>query len=50
MDTVNEVGPKIEKFIDHNRDYDYDIFGLHTLKKTYLLRTQIDNKEYKEKI
>ena len=50
MDIVNEYGHKVERFLDHNRDYDYDIFGLHTIKKNYLLRTIIDNKEYKEKI
>lgn len=35
-DIVNNNRAKIDKYIDHSRDYTYDYFGFKTLEKSYL--------------
>jgi len=35
---VNEKGPEIDKYIQHERDYLFDYFGFKTLERSYLLK------------
>ncbi len=35
---VMDNGPSIQEKIDHKRDWNYDIFGLRTLERSYLLK------------
>jgi hypothetical protein len=40
MEIIEKYGPeKIDKVIDHNRDYNFDYFGWKSLKDMYLLKT-----------
>jgi ribonucleoside-diphosphate reductase alpha chain len=38
LKVVEQHGPAIEAYIDHDRDYVFDYFGFKTLEKSYLLK------------
>lgn len=38
LDAIKEHGPKIDAYINYDRDYFFDYFGFKTLEKSYLLR------------